>query len=54
MIPPWNFPLAILTGMTTAALVTGNTVVLKPSSDAPAIATKFLEACDEAGVPPGS
>ena len=53
VIPPWNFPLAILTGMTTAALVTGNTVVLKPSSDAPAIATMFVEAAEEAGVPPG-
>jgi 1-pyrroline-5-carboxylate dehydrogenase len=53
VIPPWNFPLAILTGMTTAALVTGNTVVLKPSSDSPAIATMFLEAAEEAGVPPG-
>ena len=54
VIPPWNFPLAILTGMTTAALVTGNTVVLKPSSDAPGIATMFLEAAEEGGVPPGA
>src|SRR5262249_57874214 len=53
VIPPWNFPLAILTGMTTAALVTGNTVVLKPSSDSPGIATMFYEAAVEAGVPPG-
>src|SRR6202162_3772490 len=53
VIPPWNFPLAILAGMTTAALVAGNTVVLKPSSDAPGIATMFLEAAEEAGVPPG-
>ena len=53
VIPPWNFPLAILTGMATAALVSGNTVVLKPSSDAAGIATMFLEACDEAGVPDG-
>jgi 1-pyrroline-5-carboxylate dehydrogenase len=53
VIPPWNFPLAILTGMTTAALVAGNTVVLKPSSDAAGIATMFLEAAEEAGVPPG-
>jgi 1-pyrroline-5-carboxylate dehydrogenase len=53
VIPPWNFPLAILTGMTTAALVTGNTVVLKPSSDAAGIATMFLEACLEAGIPDG-
>jgi len=54
VIPPWNFPLAILCGMATAALVTGNTVVLKPSSDAAAIATMFLEACEEAGVPDGA
>jgi 1-pyrroline-5-carboxylate dehydrogenase len=53
VIPPWNFPLAILAGMTTAALVTGNTVVLKPSSDSPGIATMFYEAAVEAGVPPG-
>ncbi len=53
VIPPWNFPLAILCGMTAAALVAGNTVVLKPSSDAAAIATMFVEACEEAGVPPG-
>jgi 1-pyrroline-5-carboxylate dehydrogenase len=53
VIPPWNFPLAILTGMTTAAFVTGNTVVLKPSSDAPAIAAKFMEIVEEAGVPDG-
>ena len=53
VIPPWNFPLAILTGMATAALVTGNTVVLKPSSDSAAIATMFLEACEEAGTPDG-
>src|ERR1044071_7881495 len=43
VIPPWNFPLAIMAGMTAAAIVTGNTVVLKPSSDAPAIAYKFFE-----------
>jgi 1-pyrroline-5-carboxylate dehydrogenase len=53
VIPPWNFPLAILAGMTTAALVTGNTVALKPSSDSPAIATMFYEAAVVAGVPPG-
>src|SRR4030095_10088958 len=38
VIPPWNFPLAIMSGMTVASVVTGNTVVLKPSSDAPTIA----------------
>lgn len=53
VIPPWNFPLAILTGMTTAALVSGNTVVLKPSSDSAAIATMFVDAAEEAGVPDG-
>src|SRR6185437_4401475 len=52
VIPPWNFPLAILVGMTTAALVTGNTVVIKPSSDTPTIAAKFAEAMLEAGIPP--
>ncbi|HEY3938852.1 MAG TPA: L-glutamate gamma-semialdehyde dehydrogenase [Bryobacteraceae bacterium] len=51
IIPPWNFPLAILVGMTTAALVTGNTVVIKPSSDTPTIAAKFAEVMLAAGVP---
>ena len=51
VIPPWNFPLAILVGMTTAALVTGNTVVIKPSSDTPTIAAKFAEVLLEAGFP---
>jgi 1-pyrroline-5-carboxylate dehydrogenase len=54
VIPPWNFPLAILVGMTTAALVTGNTVVIKPSSDTPTIAAKFAEVLLEAGFPPQS
>jgi 1-pyrroline-5-carboxylate dehydrogenase len=53
VIPPWNFPLAIMAGMTAAAIVTGNTVVLKPSSDAPTIAYKFFELLEEAGMPPG-
>jgi 1-pyrroline-5-carboxylate dehydrogenase len=51
VIPPWNFPLAILVGMTTAALVAGNTVVLKPSSDTPTIGAKFVEVLYEAGFP---
>jgi 1-pyrroline-5-carboxylate dehydrogenase len=51
VIPPWNFPLAILVGMTVAALVTGNTVVLKPSSETPTIAAKFAEVLLEAGFP---
>ncbi len=53
VIPPWNFPLAIMAGMTVASVVTGNTVVLKPSSDAPTIAYKFFELLEEAGLPPG-
>jgi len=53
VIPPWNFPLAIMAGMTVAAIATGNTVVLKPSSDAPLIAWKFFELLEEAGMPPG-
>ena len=51
IIPPWNFPLAILTGMTVAALVTGNTAVIKPSSETPTIAAKFAELLLEAGFP---
>jgi 1-pyrroline-5-carboxylate dehydrogenase len=53
VIPPWNFPCAIMVGMTTAALVAGNTVVLKPSSDSPAIAAFFVDILNEAGLPPG-
>jgi 1-pyrroline-5-carboxylate dehydrogenase len=53
VIPPWNFPLAILAGMTTAAFVSGNTVILKPSSDSPMIAAKFMEIVEEAKVPIG-
>ncbi|HXN25322.1 MAG TPA: L-glutamate gamma-semialdehyde dehydrogenase [Candidatus Dormibacteraeota bacterium] len=51
VIPPWNFPCAIMAGMTMASLVTGNTVVLKPSSDSPTIAAKFVEILYEAGLP---
>ena len=53
VIPPWNFPLAIMAGMTMAAVVAGNTVVLKPSSDSPTIAAKFLEILEEVGLPAG-
>jgi 1-pyrroline-5-carboxylate dehydrogenase len=53
IIPPWNFPLAIMSGMTLAAVVTGNTAVLKPSSDAPTIAAKFMEIVEEVGIPAG-
>ena len=53
VIPPWNFPFAIMAGMTAAAIATGNTVILKPSSDAPTIAAKFMEVLEEAGMPAG-
>ena len=53
VIPPWNVPLAICTGMTGAAIVTGNTVVLKPASTSPVIAAIMVEIFEEAGLPPG-
>jgi len=53
VIPPWNFPFAIMAGMTAAAIVTGNTVVLKPSPDAPTIAAKFVALLEEVGLPAG-
>src|SRR5437773_9754962 len=53
VIPPWNFPCAIMAGMTLASIVCGNTVILKPSSDAPTIAAKFVEILEEAGMPEG-
>ena len=53
VIPPWNFPCAIMAGMTLASIVSGNTVVLKPSSDSPTIAAKFFELLEEAGIPEG-
>ncbi len=53
VIPPWNFPLAILAGMTAAAIVTGNTVVLKPASESMTIGWKFMEVLEEAGLPAG-
>jgi 1-pyrroline-5-carboxylate dehydrogenase len=53
VIPPWNFPCAIMAGMTLAAIVSGNTVILKPSSDSPTIAAKFVELLEEAGMPEG-
>lgn len=53
VIPPWNFPCAIMAGMTCAAIVCGNTVILKPSSDSPTIAAKFFEVLLEAGMPDG-
>lgn len=53
VIPPWNFPFAILVGMTSAAIVTGNTVVLKPSSDTPMMGKLFYDIMQEAGLPAG-
>ncbi len=53
VIPPWNFPLAITCGMTAAALVTGNTAILKPASLTPVIAARMVELFREAGTPPG-
>ncbi|HUE02993.1 MAG TPA: L-glutamate gamma-semialdehyde dehydrogenase [Bryobacteraceae bacterium] len=51
IIPPWNFPLAIMVGMTVASLVAGNTAIIKPSSETPTIAAKFAEVLLEAGFP---
>lgn len=53
IIPPWNFPLAIMAGMTMAAVVAGNTVVLKPASPTPVIAAKFMALLEEVGLPAG-
>jgi 1-pyrroline-5-carboxylate dehydrogenase len=51
VIPPWNFPLAIMAGMASAALLCGNTVVLKPASQSPAIAARFVDLLHQAGLP---
>jgi 1-pyrroline-5-carboxylate dehydrogenase len=53
VIPPWNFPSAIMGGMTLASIVCGNTVIVKPSSESPTIAAKFFEVLQEAGMPDG-
>jgi RHH-type proline utilization regulon transcriptional repressor/proline dehydrogenase/delta 1-pyrroline-5-carboxylate dehydrogenase len=53
VIPPWNFPLAIPTGMTVAALVAGNTVILKPAEQSPGMAWELFQILREAGLPPG-
>jgi RHH-type proline utilization regulon transcriptional repressor/proline dehydrogenase/delta 1-pyrroline-5-carboxylate dehydrogenase len=53
VIAPWNFPLAIPTGMVCAALVTGNCVVFKPAEQTPAIAAKLVEALRAGGLPDG-
>jgi 1-pyrroline-5-carboxylate dehydrogenase len=53
VIPPWNFPCAIMIGMTSASFVAGNTVMLKPASTAPAIAYEFMRILEEVGLPDG-
>ncbi len=53
VISPWNFPLAISTGMVSAALVTGNCVIFKPSSLSPVVGRQFIDAFAGAGLPPG-
>jgi RHH-type transcriptional regulator, proline utilization regulon repressor / proline dehydrogenase / delta 1-pyrroline-5-carboxylate dehydrogenase len=53
VIAPWNFPIAILCGMTSAALVTGNTVIMKPSEQSIISAAMLMRVFEEAGVPPG-
>src|SRR5467141_812315 len=53
VIPPWNFPCAIMAGLVVASIVSGNTVILKPSSDSPTIAAKFVELLEEVGMPEG-
>jgi len=53
VIAPWNFPLAILTGMTVAALVTGNTAIIKPAEQSSVVGAQFAEVCRVAGLPPG-
>src|SRR3989475_3376959 len=53
VIAPWNFPMAILCGMASAALVTGNTVIMKPSEQSIICAAMLMQVFEEAGVPPG-
>jgi 1-pyrroline-5-carboxylate dehydrogenase len=53
VIPPWNFACAIMVGLTSSALVAGNTVVLKPASTAALVAARFVELLADAGVPDG-
>jgi 1-pyrroline-5-carboxylate dehydrogenase len=53
IISPFNFPLAIMAGTTVAAIVAGNTVLLKPSNNTPVVAAKFVEVMHEAGLPEG-
>ena len=54
VIAPWNFPLAILTGMTAAALVTGNCAVVKPAEQSPVMGALLMEILREAELPPAA
>jgi RHH-type proline utilization regulon transcriptional repressor/proline dehydrogenase/delta 1-pyrroline-5-carboxylate dehydrogenase len=54
VIAPWNFPLAILTGMSSAALAAGNTVIMKPAPQSPITASYLMRIYEEAGIPPGA
>ena len=53
VIPPWNFACAIMVGLTSSALVAGNTVVLKPASTSALVAARFVDMLEEAGLPAG-
>lgn len=53
VVPPWNFPFAILVGITSSAIVTGNTVIVKPSSDSPMMGWLFADIMREVGLPNG-
>lgn len=53
VIPPWNFPMAIMAGMSSAAIVAGNTIVLKPATTAPKIAWEFFQVMRQVGLPDG-
>ncbi|MBT2737585.1 L-glutamate gamma-semialdehyde dehydrogenase [Bacillus sp. ISL-7] len=53
IISPFNFPLAIMTGTAAAAIVAGNTILLKPANNTPVVAAKFVEVMNEAGLPQG-
>src|SRR5262249_39568089 len=53
IIAPWNFPLAILTGMTAAALAAGNTVIFKPAEQTSVIGALLMRALKQAGIPAG-
>ena len=54
VIAPWNFPLAILTGMTAATLVAGNPVIVKPAGPTPVVAAQMVRLLEAAGAPPGT